>query len=120
MHLYNYQKKATEFIINNEFCALWLDCGLGKTVITLKAISQLLKSVDCHKILVIAPLRVATISWPAEIQKWNSFNLKYSLICGNQKKRIENLNSSTDLYLINTENVSWLVEYYKKNGLLIL
>ena len=79
---HNYQKYATEFIESHKESAILLDMGLGKTSITLTAINNLLfDSFDVHKVLVIAPLRVARFSWKAEIEKWEHLqNLKYEIV----------------------------------------
>ena len=85
---------------------------LGKTVLTLTALNNLLfDSFEIHKILIIAPLRVARDTWPAEIEKWDHLNdLKYSVVLGSEKERIAALMKKADIYIINRENVKWLVE----------
>lgn len=89
-----------------------MDCGLGKTVITLTALNDLL--FDCFEIsrvLVIAPLRVAWNTWPQEIRKWEHLkHLHYSVAVGTEKERLQALRQQASLYIINRENVSWLVE----------
>ena len=86
--------------------------GLGKTVITLTAIANLLfDSFQAHRVLVIAPLRVARDTWPAEIQKWDHLKeLTYSVIIGTQQERMAALRKQADVYLINRENTQWLIE----------
>ncbi len=85
--------------------------GLGKTTITLTAIRNLLfDSFEVCKVLVIAPLRVAKNTWTDEIKKWEHLStLTYSLIIGNENERLSALNEQTDIYIINRENVDWLV-----------
>ena len=109
---HNYQKYATEFIETHNESAVLLDMGLGKTSITLTAINDLLfDSFEVHKVLVIAPLRVARFSWKAEIEKWEHLhNLKYEIVVGTEKERIAALRNNADIYIINRDNVKWLVE----------
>lgn len=109
---HNYQKYATEFIETHNESAILLDMGLGKTSITLTAINNLLfDSFEVHKVLVIAPLRVARFSWKAEIEKWEHLhNLKYEIVVGTEKERLTALRNNADIYIINRDNVKWLVE----------
>ena len=85
--------------------------GLGKTSITLTAVNELLfDSFEVRKVLVIAPLRVARNTWCDEIKKWDHLrNIKYSIVVGTEKERISALNEKADIYIINRENVDWLV-----------
>lgn len=107
---YNYQIYATEFIKQNKIAAILLDMGLGKSVISLTAINDLFNSSLIKKVLIIAPLRVARNTWPNEIRKWDHLShLTYSLVVGTEKERLEALNSKAMIYIINTENVEWLV-----------
>lgn len=109
---HSYQQYAIDFIQNNPISAILLDMGLGKTSITLTAINYLLfDSFEVHKVLVIAPLRVATVTWGAEIEKWEHLNLlKYSVAVGTEVERLAALNTQADIYIINRENVQWLIE----------
>ena len=109
---YEYQQYATQFILDHPNCCLMLDMGLGKSVITLSALWELLLDrFCCRKVLVIAPLRVAEETWPAELQKWDHLQgLTYSLVLGSEKSRKQALEKKTFLYLINRENVQWLVQ----------
>ena len=111
-----YQKEAVQKIIENPAVCLMLDMGLGKTIITLSAIQELIyNKFEVQKVLVIAPLRVAETTWLEENLKWN-LNLKIVPVLGNEKNRIAALNQTADIYVINRENVSWLVNrYFKKN-----
>jgi len=108
---HEYQKYATNFILDHPVSAILLDMGLGKSVITLTAITELLfDRFDAHKILVIAPLRVARDTWPAEIEKWDHLHcLTYSVAIGTEQERRNALMAKADIYLINRENVDWLV-----------
>ena len=92
--------------------------GLGKTVITLSAIRDLtLDEFEVGRVLVIAPLRVARDTWPAEVLKWDHLSdLTVSTLVGDTKQRIAALNHPATVYVINRENVKWLVDYYQKNG----
>lgn len=109
---HDYQRYAAEFIITQPVAALLLDMGLGKTSITLTAINDLLfDSFEVHKVLVVAPLRVARDTWSAEIEKWEHLkNLRYSVVVGTEQERLKALRTPADIYIINRENVQWLVE----------
>ena len=109
---HNYQSFATDFILENPVSAVFLDMGLGKSVITLSAIFDLcLDSFLVRKVLVIAPLRVARDTWPAEIQKWDHLNgLTYAVAVGTEAERKAALQQRASVYIINRENVQWLVE----------
>lgn len=108
---HNYQQFATDFILEHPISCLMLDMGLGKTVITLTALWQLaLDNFDVSRILVIAPKRVAEDTWPKELSKWEHLSgLDATLVMGTQAEREEALRQQTFLYIINRENVSWLV-----------
>lgn len=108
---HNYQQFATDFILEHPISCLMLDMGLGKTVITLTALWQLaLDSFDVSRILVIAPKRVAEDTWPKELSKWEHLSgLDATLVMGTQAEREVALRQQTFLYIINRENVSWLV-----------
>jgi SNF2 family DNA or RNA helicase len=113
---YEYQVKAVRYIATRPASALFLECGLGKTVITLTAVKLLKKRGAIKKALVIAPLRVAAYSWPEEIKKWNHLaGLSYSLVLGAQSRRLSALKQEADIYIINRENATWLVETLDKD-----
>ena len=108
---HDYQKYAIEYIISHPVSAVFLDCGLGKTSITLAAIKRLLEAGEIRKVLVVAPLRVATVSWPDELNGWIDFrSLSYSVVTGTAKERTEALKRDVSIYIINRENLQWLVE----------
>ena len=113
---HDYQVYASEYIKEHETAAVFLECGLGKTSITLTAIHDLMfDRFEIRKVLVIAPIRVAKMSWPDEIEKWDHISdLRYSVAVGTETERTAALEAQADLYLINRENVQWLVE---KSGL---
>ena len=108
---HEYQSYATEFILSHPISAVFLEMGLGKSVITLSSIFDLcLDSFLVCKVLVIAPLRVARDTWPAEIKKWDHLKgLSYSVAVGTEKERIDALKKQSTVYIINRENVDWLV-----------
>ena len=108
---HSYQEYAIRYIETHPISALLIDMGLGKTSITLTAIRNLLfDSFEVCKVLVIAPLRVAKNTWTDEIKKWEHLStLTYSLIVGNENERLSALNEKADIYIINRENVDWLV-----------
>ena len=107
---HEYQKYATKFIEENDISALLLDMGLGKSVITLTAIRNLIIKGEVGRVLVIAPLRVARSTWPDEIAKWDHLNdLTYSVAVGTEKERLEALRKNVEIVIINRENVDWLV-----------
>ena len=110
---HQYQDFATNFILENPVAAIFLDCGLGKTVITLTAIDELLHdSFEVSRVLIIAPLRVARDTWPTEIQKWSHLsNLTYAVAVGSTAKRIAALQQRAEVTIINRENVDWLVSH---------
>ena len=108
---HNYQIYSTNFILNNPISAIFLECGLGKSVISLTAINDLmLDYFDVSRTLVIAPLRVANSTWPDEIKKWDHLkHLNYSVVIGSEKERLDALGKPAHIYLINRENVDWLI-----------
>lgn len=108
---HEYQTYATNFILEHPVAAVLLEMGLGKSVITLTAIYELmLNRFEVEKVLVIAPLRVARDTWPAEIEKWEHLTgLTYSVAIGTEAERLVALRSPAHLYLINRENVDWLI-----------
>jgi len=111
---HDYQEYAAKQIQDKPACALFLDLGMGKTVVTLTAIQEFLPEVN--RVLVIAPLRVAEDTWSKECQKWDHLNhLRIAKVLGPEKVRIAALTSNAEIYVINRENVVWLVEHYGRN-----
>lgn len=108
---HEYQQYSIDFIKNNKIAALLLEMGLGKTVTTLTAIKDLMHDdFSVKKVLIVAPLRVAQSTWPNEIEKWDHLkDLTYSVVLGTPKQRKEALWKKADLYLINRENLDWLI-----------
>ena len=113
---YPYQAFAEKFVLEHKAAGLFLDMGLGKTAITLSACEKLLRDYfETSKVLVIAPLLPARETWPDELAKWDQLEgLTYSLIIGTAQERIDALHTDADFYIVNRENVVWLVDYYKK------
>ena len=112
-----YQQYAKDKLIELPEAALFLDLGLGKTVTTLTAIDELMYDrFEVNRVLVIAPKRVAEDTWTTEAEKWDHLNhLKISRVLGSRKEREAALQEEADIYVINRENVVWLVERFRKN-----
>lgn len=112
---HKYQSYATDFIIKNPIAAVFLEMGLGKSVITLTAIKKLKESDAICQVLVIAPLRVARDTWPAEIAKWDHLkDLDYAVAVGTESERRSAILRDATITIINRENVDWLIN---KSGL---
>ena len=109
---HDYQKYATCYIETHPIAAVLLDMGLGKTSITLTALNDLLFDYfDAHRILVVAPLRVARNTWSDEIEKWDHLkDLQFSIAVGTETERLSALKQKADIYIINRENLQWLIE----------
>lgn len=112
---HDYQRYCIQKILELPSVGLFLDMGLGKSVITLTAINELkFYRFQVRKVLVIAPKKVAEGTWQKECQKWDHLNhLRISTVLGSEKKRMAALNATADLYIINRENVTWLVDLYR-------
>lgn len=110
--LHNYQVVAQDFIISHPNAAVILDMGMGKTATTLSAVNELMfDRFEVAKVLVIAPLRVANTVWSDEIEQWAELrHLRYSKIVGTPKQRKVALQKDADIYIVNRENLPWLVE----------
>jgi SNF2 family DNA or RNA helicase len=108
--IHPYQRKAIDFICKTKRCSLWLDMGLGKTVSTLTALSDLLSACIIRRVLVIAPLRVANSVWKQEAEKWTHLShLRISVATGPVERRREALGNDANIYVINRENLVWLI-----------
>ncbi|MGM9936581.1 MAG: SNF2-related protein, partial [Candidatus Ornithomonoglobus sp.] len=114
---HNYQSYCIRRIITDPYLALFLDMGLGKTAITLTAVNDLkYNRFAVSRVLVIAPKRVAETTWNREAEKWDHLkHLRISGVLGSRTKRIKAVNTPADIYIINRENVPWLVEYYRND-----
>ena len=108
---HEYQEYATKFIEENEESAVFLECGLGKSVITLTAIKNLMALGEVSRVLVVAPLRVGKTTWPEEIGKWDHLGgLTYAVAIGSVAERLNALKAKADITIINRENVEWLID----------
>ena len=112
-NLHVYQTRAVDFIIEKKRCGLFLDMGLGKTVSTLTAVSDLLDSLAVSRVLIIAPLRVANTVWQQEAENWTHLkHLRITVCTGGERNRLARLRQPADVYVINRENIKWLVDLY--------
>lgn len=108
--LHDYQVKAVDMIVNNFNCGLFLDCGLGKTVSTLTAIQELREIGFIDKVLIIAPKKVAQVTWKDEINNWEHLKgLRISVIDGTAAQRQAAMMADADIYTVSRDNVVWLV-----------
>ncbi len=112
LKLHDYQVVTKDFIIRTPYGAVILDMGMGKTATTLSAIDELIYDrFEVRKVLVIAPLRVASTVWSDEIEQWAELqHLRYSKIIGTPKQRLVALQTDADIYIVNRENLPWLVK----------
>ena len=109
-NLHEYQRQGVDHIIDNFYCGLFLDMGLGKTVTTLTAVAQLIDQIEIEKVLVIAPKKVTQVTWTDEANKWEHLKgLRISVIDGNVKQRQAALHAEADIYACSRDNVVWLV-----------
>ena len=108
---HEYQDYATKFILEHPACAVLLDMGLGKTVITLMALKELiLETFEIGRVLIIAPKRVALTTWPAEIEKWDDLDgLSYSVAVGSADERRHALQRAANVYITNRDCIDWMV-----------
>lgn len=113
--LHEYQKRSVNFFLDEKKVGLLLDMGLGKTISTLTALADLHDGCAINKTLIIAPLRVANTVWHTEAKNWeHTKHLKLNICTGTEKNRRANLLKTADIYVINKENVEWLVNLYGK------
>lgn len=109
--LHDYQKKAVDFQCTHPETMLWLDPGLGKTIITLTSLAHLLNTKFLKSVIVVAPIRVCRLVWRQESLKWtHTQHLKFSMVTGTKDQRTRALLRPADIYLINYENLGWLSE----------
>lgn len=112
--LHDYQKRAVDFVDSHTHACLLLEMGLGKSLITLTAISRLINDVMVCKVLVVAPKKVAESTWTDEVGKWDTLrHLRVSKVMGTERQRIAALNTDADIYVIGRDSFVWLVKYYK-------
>lgn len=115
--LYAYQNRGVQFIKDHEFCAGAIDCGLGKTAMALTAYSDLVKSFDARRALVVAPLRVARKVWSDEVNEWAHLQgLEVSTIVGTPAQRMKALRTPADVHTVNREQLEWLRAQFITNG----
>lgn len=112
-----YQQAAIDAIIDKPSVGLWMEMGLGKTVVTLTAIDTLIyDAAEIRRVLVVAPKKVAEATWQDEAQKWDHLqHLRISTVLGTEAQRIAALNTPADVYIINRENCYWLVGHYGRH-----
>lgn len=111
----HYQEYAAQRIVESSSVGLFIDMGMGKTIIALTALMKLLANRRIGKALVIAPLRVAETTWSDEAAKWeHTRHMRISKVLGSKSARFQALDAPADIYVINRENVPWLVEYLGK------
>lgn len=109
--LHDYQKKAVHFQLTHPESAMWIDMGLGKTIITLTSIANLLDCEYLNAVLIVAPIRVCRLVWRNEAAKWShTKDLTFSMVMGNKDQRTRALLKPANVYLINYENLGWLAE----------
>jgi SNF2 family DNA or RNA helicase len=109
--LHGYQQKAVNFQCTHPHSMLWLDMGLGKTVITLTSLAHLIRSQFLKGVIIVAPIRVIRLVWRQEAAKWeHTKHLKFSMITGTKDQRTRALLRPADVYMINYENLGWLSE----------
>ena len=115
--LHGYQQHCVSFVKDHPEALLILEMGLGKTAISLTAILDLMfDRFEVSKVLIIAPLRVAKTVWPSERDSWEHASfLQMSVITGNAKQRVAAIQKPADVYVVNRENVKWLVDFLEKN-----
>lgn len=115
-NMYAYQRHAVDFVKARKNNALWVDCGLGKSCTTLTAYSDLQDSLDVHKMLVIAPKRIARKVWSDEVKEWDHLkHLRVSRIVGDEKECFAALKAEADIYTIGRERVPWLHAQFIQN-----
>lgn len=109
---HTYQTRLKDFIIANRYAFLTVDMGLGKTVTTLTAVRELLEDyLEASRVLVIAPKSVAENTWTSECAKWDHLaHLRVSVVMGDERRRLKALAAPADIYVINRDNVDWLVK----------
>lgn len=108
--LHDYQRRSADMIVNNFNCGLFLDCGMGKTVSTLTAIQELREIGFIDKVLIIAPKKVAQVTWRDEINNWEHLKgLRISVIDGTAAQRRAAMMADADIYTVSRDNVVWLV-----------
>lgn len=110
---YNYQQQAIDWIIGHRYCGLFLDMGLGKTVVTLTAIVRLMDELEVTRTLVVAPKKVAETTWTTEAGKWDHLSaLRVVRVMGTEKQRLKALDTDADIYVLGRDSFTWLAKHY--------
>lgn len=114
--MHDYQVEGTDFIKDNDYCGCYVDLGLGKTIMSLTAITDILfEESRIKKVLIIAPLKVANMTWPDEIRNWKHIcHLSFVKLTGDETQRLRGLHTKAKIYIINRENVEWLVNLLER------
>lgn len=111
--LHPYQVRMVDFIKSRPSCALFAEMGTGKTISALTAISDLIDELEVRKVLIVAPLQVARVTWSDECAKWEHLqHLRVSRVLGDLKKRVAALKADADIYVIGRDSFVWLIKYY--------
>lgn len=114
-NLHDYQLEAIRFAANTPKCALWLGLGAGKTASSLTYARDMLDALEVEKVLIVGPLKVSNTVWHVEIAKWAHLTgTTYSICTGSKQDRLNGLARDVELYIINRENIPWLVDHYGK------
>lgn len=120
-NLHGYQYRALNHLCDHKSAALFLDMGLGKTVVTLTAIRSWIDNLTCRAAIVVAPLRVAQLVWKAEAQEWGHLqSMKIVQVLGDKKARIAALSQKAEVYVINYDNVIWLADWIAEQDKTVL
>ncbi|MCH5241779.1 MAG: DEAD/DEAH box helicase family protein [Muribaculaceae bacterium] len=106
---HTYQERAIRWVESTPRCMLFLDMGLGKSVITLTAVQNLIDHAEVERVLVVAPKKVAESTWSTEAEKWDHLDLRVSRIIGDVKKRRAGLNADADIYVVGRDSLVWLI-----------
>lgn len=110
---YDYQKRGQKWILEHPYCALLMEMGLGKTIVTLTALQELIDECEISRVLVVAPKKVAETTWTTEAAKWNHLQgMRVAKVMGTEKQRKLALNEKADIYVIGRDNFVWLVGLY--------
>jgi len=117
--LYSYQVTGARFVLRKRYCALFVDMGLGKTIMVLTAIAKLLRAGKITSVVVVAPLRVVYNVWRQEAKLWkHTRGLKFSIVHGSHRQKAKALDTPAHVYLVNVDNLRWLDDYYGKRATL--
>lgn len=114
-----YQVRGARFVLHKRYCALFIDMGLGKTVMVLTAIARLLRAKKIERVIIVAPLRVVYTVWRQEAKLWqHTRGLRFSVVHGNHTQKVRALQKPAHVYLVNVDNLRWLDDVYGKRNAL--